>query len=405
MMKRACPKCGTELQDDTVRFCPKCGANCLQQATWYCQKCGTENELTANFCKSCGTSRALPARTEAAAAAPAEPSRWQKLVQHPYFKYGCLILLVMLIGGFGSYYYFMNMNEGHYLTKYAEASRTLEAANTILLNNTKPDVLKPASLEETRKQLQEQKSALDSLAQEFSRQKPFKNYEEPHRAMAELLQKESAVFDQTILVLTKPLDGGTDDVLASIREDAGTIKDLSGKIQVPNASLTSIDLSVLPQQLSSFVESQRKLHARQAAMEHFFSEMDKVIADYDGEKTDFGGMLESSRKDGGMIWADYFKILDKARHSREALKAKVNALRAPAGTEKLPQQFSQVLTESLRYCELMRISANLTFNRYYADGRRKEREAQTLNKQVQDDYADFISNYNADKLHLLNEGQ
>lgn len=401
-MKRICSKCGNEVRDDNVKFCPKCGTIFPPQGSWYCEMCGKLNDAKAHFCQSCGTGHGDMKQTAEMEPASVEPPKWKKIVQHVYFKYACIVLFIMLLGGIGSFYYFTNMNEEHYLTKYAEASRTIDSANSILLTNTKADILKKDSLDATKKQLQEQQNTIDSLTQEFTKQKPFKNYESPHKSMIDLLQKESAVFAQTLLVLTKPLDGATDDVIANIKADTATIKELGSKIQVPNTSFGGTDLSVLPQQLTSYVAEQRKLNARAAELGDFFGKMDKVISDYDGAKTDLSGMLASSRN-GGMIWKDYFDVIDKAKYTRSGIKAQVNTINVPAGTERLQQLFTQVLTESIRYCELMRISANLSFHNYYIEANRKETEAQKLNKQVQDDYESFISQYNSTKQQLLKQ--
>ena len=102
-----------------------------------------------------------------------------------------------------------------------------------------------------------------------------------------------------------------------------------------------------------------------------------------------------------MIWADYFKVLDQAKDARTSVRYKVKDIKCPQGTEDLKKDFLQVLDDSVRYCEVMRIGANLSFNRYYIDGYRKKEEADKIDKNVQSEYASFIDEYEKVKNDLL----
>lgn len=408
-MFRKCPVCGNEILDDSVKFCPKCGTDCTPRQSWVCKKCNTENAAEADFCKSCGASR--KAQEEQTGSFR---EKIRQMVQHVYFKYAMIALVVMLVGGAGSYYYFNNMNEGHYLTRYAEAARNLNDTNDILVSATKADNLKSdTAAGDAKKQLQSQKDTLDELAKGFSEHKAFKNYETQHKKTLELLQKESAVLEQTMLVLDKPLEENSDTVIASIKEDLATLKDTSEQIQVPNANFVSgTDLSVVPQQLTAFVTAQRKaedekkkaLQAKQDklnAMNDFFQKMDSAIQRYDSEKTDLNGMMQNSRQ-GSIMWNDYFNIINRAKGARLGVRSQINSIKAPAGTEKLKQDFSKVLSESIQYCELMSIGSHLEFYNHYGDAQLKYNAAQKVDKQVQDDYKAFIDNYQAEKARLTN---
>ena len=67
-----------------------------------------------------------------------------------------------------------------------------------------------------------------------------------------------------------------------------------------------------------------------------------------------------------------FTILDRARSSRIAVKNKVDPINAPAGTVQLKQQYLSVLNKSIRYCELLRMAANLEYNHHYTEANQKE---------------------------------
>lgn len=409
-MLRKCPKCGNEIMDDSVNFCPKCGADCTPKQAWVCRKCGTENDAGAAFCKTCGANREEQQRT-----AGSIKEKLGVLVRHAYFKYAICALLVMLIGGGASYYYFNNMNEGHYLTRYAEASRKINDTNDILSSNVKADNLKTdTAIADAKKQLQSQKDELDNLAKDFSGRKAFPKYETQHKNTIELLQKESTILDQVMLVLDKPLDENNETVINNIKDDIASAKDLSGQIQVPNASFVSgTDISGVPQQLTAFVSEQRKadeekkkiLKEKQeklAAMNEFFQKMDGAIQRYDSEKTDLNGMMENSRK-GSILWTDYFGIIDRAKSARQGIRAQINMIKAPQGGEDIKQQFAAVLSEAIQYCELMNMGAHLEYFNHFGDAQQKYNAARNVDKKVQTDYQAFIEKYQAEKARLTSK--
>ena len=404
---RICESCGFESNDQDTKFCPKCGAELVEMAerTWHCENCGQENPSENRFCKSCGSSKDRKALQEIQ-----EPESMTdnatSLMHKEYFKYAVIGLLVVLIGGLGSYFYFSSVNEERYLTYYAEASRQIADANGLLIGNVKADLLKTIKPEDLNKQLAEHKKAIDEAAANFTQRKPFKNYEAHQNNLIALLQKESAIIEKTESIVAKPLDASTDAALEGVKTDIDTVKELGAQIVVPNTSFVpSSDLAGIPQQLQIFVTETRKVNKEKmdklAAFQAFFKKMDEAIQRYDSARDDLGKMMDSNRN-GGMIWNDYFSMLDRAKSDRYSVRSTVKNIEAPAGTESLKSQFLEVLDESIRYCELMRIEANLRFNNYWRDASRKESEAREINKSVQNAYSAFIEKYNAEKVRLTN---
>ena len=407
-MLRKCPNCGKEITDDTVSFCPECGTRCPRPEPWTCLKCGAENQADAKFCVGCGASRS------AQEAPSAFRSFAQRFKESPYLKLGAALLVAILFAIGGASYYYNNLDVDHYLAYYAEASRTVDSNESYVADNIKADLLKDNIISDTKSQLQKNKDDLDEIAGTFSKKKPLKGYSEQHKTTLALLQKESALCDQIILVLDKPLDEEAPSVIESLKTDIQDAKAMEDQLDIKNTSFsTGIDLTNVPQQLTSFITEQKRLdeekkrmekerQEHQAAINDFFKKMDQIISNYDSAKVDLGAMLESDRK-GGMIWADYFNIINNATSARNGIRYQINALKAPAGTEKLQQQFAQVLADSIRYCQLMNISAHLQFNHYEKDAMTKKKEADALDKQVQQNYAAFISNYNATKSSMTSE--
>ena len=407
-MLRKCPNCGKSITDDTVAFCPDCGTRCPLPEPWTCQKCGAENEPDAKFCVGCGASRAEQEN------ASFLHSFVQRFKESTPMKMGAAVLVACLFAICGAFYYYNNLDVDHYLAYYAEASRTIDSNESFIADNVKSDLLKDNMIDDTKSQLQKNKDDLDEIAGTFSKKKPLKGYTEQHKTTLALIQKESAVCDQIILVLDKPLDEGTPAVIESLKTDLQDAKTMEGQLDIKNTTFaTGIDLTNLPQQLTAFVAEQKRIdeekkriekerQEHQAAINEFFKKMDQIISNYDSAKVDLGAMMESDRN-GGMIWADYFNIINNATSTRNGIRYQINALKAPAGTEKLQQQFAQVLADSIRYCQLMNISAHLQFNHYGMDALTKKNEADALNKQVQDEYASFLSNYKSTKSSMTGE--
>ena len=79
---------------------------------------------------------------------------------------------------------------------------------------------------------------------------PFRNYEKQHKDVIELLQKESAVFDNVITICSNPIAPDNDALLEKVKNDTDAIKSLSSEIFVPNTSLTTAsDITMLYQHL------------------------------------------------------------------------------------------------------------------------------------------------------------
>jgi guanylate kinase len=306
------------------------------------------------------------------------------------------------------------MNEGNYLKLYSEAHNVLNEATGVVVTNTKPGAMTAESMDELKKRLQSQKDEVDNEAKAFTSKKPFQGYSAQHEAVTELLQKESNILGLAIQVLNNPLDEGLDSLLEEGKDTAQQIKNLSGQISVPNTVMTlDDDITVLPQQLKAYVLEQRKLEeerkrleaerqARLKELNDFFAEMDSAISQYNNAKSNLGGMMESARK-SNIIWADYFKVLDQAKSDRSSVRYKVNNIKAPKGTDDLKREFLDVLDNALRYCDVMRIRANLEFNHYYYDAYKKKEESDSIDKNVQNSYASFIENYNSRKEEMLRQ--
>lgn len=390
-----CPKCSAEIQDEDAKFCPKCGAEIyVEKETWFCKNCGEENDDDALFCKSCGESKEK------------QMSFIHSLIYSENFKFVLVLIVVVLIGGFGSYFYFNSMNEETYLTNYAAASRDISAVNEFAESNIKVANLKSTDVSSLTQQLQAQKNSVDEQANIFSQMRPFKNYERQHNDVLSLLKKESTLIDQAIHLISNPLDNSAESTLENMRANISAINSLNSQIQVPNATfVSSVNLSSIADQLNIFVTEKKKINKEKmdklAANQEFFRQMDEAISRYQAARTELDKMLESTRK-SDMTWADYFSMLDKAKSARESVRYNVNDIKTVPGTEDLKRSFMTVLDDSIRYCEMMRAAANLGFNNYNFNRWQKEKESKNVDEQVQQEFNSFMDGYNSAKNRLTN---
>lgn len=213
-----------------------------------------------SFVNFCGESRA----------------KQNKIIYSPKFRYAPALVAVMLIGGFGSYFYFSGVNEEKYLTNCTAAARDIGTVNGNVVGNIKLDTLKSTKPETLAEQLKTQKNILDAQAKIFSEPVPFNSYERRHADAIALLQTESNIVDQIIQVVSNPLDANVETLIDSIKNNIAAAETLEDQINVPNANLAAnANLSGVPEQLSLFVAEQKKIHAEKseklAANQKFFS--------------------------------------------------------------------------------------------------------------------------------------
>ena len=392
MENKICPKCGAEIPEGDINFCPKCGANLLEVVAenWTCKNCGVENSADSLFCTSCGESR----------------EKQKSLLYSPKFKFGIILVLVVLIGGFGSYFYFNRINEEKYLTYYTTAAQDIQDADKVIGSQLKVSTIKATKKEDLINQLNAQKKIYNRHIEIFSQTTPFKNYEKQHDDVINLLQKEIAVLDESIQLISNPLDTTTDNTLEMMKKNLQTVNDLSAQIKIPNANFTpNEDLLNAPDQLGIFITEQKKVYAEKmeklAANQEFFRQMDEALNRYNAARTDLGKMLETTRK-SDMTWNDYFNMLDNAKSARSSVRYTVSEIKPVAGMEYLKEEFMEVLDAAIRYCEMMKAAANLGFNRYNYQRYRKEQESKEVDTQVKEKFDAFIQRYESEKKRLTN---
>ena len=441
-MEQHCCVCGVAVRKGAA-FCPECGAS-LQPAGWACPRCGGQNPQDAAFCGACGARKSdgvsdattvmppvqpqqtghFPRPSAAPMAAQPQPPAWQggasggaqrSVLQDMRLWAAVIVLLILLAAGGGSYYYFNYMNEGNYIKQYSLAANAVGEIDGLLGSEVRAEKLKGAAANNVRQKLQARKNSFDDTAKDFAKRTPFKGYETQHADTISLLQKESALVDEIMTVLANPLDAQADEMIKTIREDIAARSDLGAKIQVQGANfVAAAELSSVPQQLALFVSAERKAEEerkrvekekseRLAAMNAFFSKMEELVNRYESAKTDLNDIMNSSYKND-IIWADYFRTVDRAKNTRQAFRNELKGIAAPAGAEDIKAELDNVLAHALTYCELKSQAAHLQFNRYYTNASKKEAEARAMDDDIQKEYAAFKSHFQEEKARLTAGG-
>jgi len=229
--------------------------------------CNQENLPDAQFCKKCGdtlakqeiaatTNHSIGAITSNQIMEDSPLSLIGKiktfLLANRYAKIIVGLVVVCLLSLVGFYMYLNLTNENTYVAKYAETSRKIVNANEVLTSNISSDKLKTNPLGATQQQLQQQKDELEELQKRFENKKGPEKYAEQHKYMMNLLQLETAIFQQTSLVLANPLNAEADNLLVTIKSNIEEAKSLASNVQnsysafsdsyqAAKAQLTNID--------------------------------------------------------------------------------------------------------------------------------------------------------------------
>lgn len=420
MTVQLCPVCAKEMEE-TDRYCSSCGSE-LQAAARACAKCHQLNPEEAHFCMACGDD--LAAQEIAAAAnlqeihhlantavvplnpidetyTPKAPPRAQATSKKGAVWLGAvLVILAGLVGGF---YYLSYQNTQQFLHSSAELANQITASNQLLIEQLSVPITAQTvtSLQQT---LAESAEKITEAASAWAAMTCPNQYQSQHDNLQELVQVQTDILAQVPAILANPLANETDNKVATLRENITRAQDINNKLQLPGVQITGIDqLSEVANQLSAYSVQQRQLYqkktARLNALNTYFQLMDSVIQKNNDAKTGLGSMLDKIRG-GEYAWPDYFKLIDSARATREGLRSQVSKISSPAGTEEFTAELSRLLTLSINYCDIMKAGATLESKASYDAANQKYIEAQTLNDQIQAQYAAFINNYQAGKSTL-----
>lgn len=427
MAQQICAICGREV-DDAARFCPACGGE-LQAAGQICGKCHQSNPDRALFCMNCGDdltvqeTAAVDAESVDAGAihhlantaavslppimeipAPAAPSAGAPAaVKRTLAVIGVVVLL--LTAGGGVYRYYTQQMTQRFLSASSLLAGQMAGAEQKLADYFERPIdtqFIAALQQDWPGQIQELQIAVD----EWKTVKCPKQYLLQQQLLDRRAEAQLAAMGQIPDILAHPLAAETDGVLESLRQNMNEARDLSNNIQLPGLQMPNSDkATAVADSLSAYCSEQREIYkaklARLEAMKAYFKQMDSILQKNNEAKTGLGAMLDKIRS-GEYGWPDYFEMIDGAKSTRVNLRTQVNRLVTPAGTEEYTAELSRLLSLSVDYCDIMKAGANAESKGDYSTANKKYIEAQTLNDQIQSQYAAFNSKYQAGKSTLTN---
>ncbi len=421
MAQQTCTVCGQEM-DDAARFCSACGGE-LDSAGRVCAKCHQSNPDRAHFCMTCGddlttqeiaaidacavhhlaNTTTVPLNPVMGIPAPSAPSAGQSAAAKR--SLAVIGVVVLLAAAGGVYYYYTQQTIQRFLSASSLLTGHLAASEQKLADHfDQPiDAQSIATLQQAWPgQIQELQNSVDA----WKAVKCPDQYLAPKQILGRAAEIQLAVMGQIPDILAHPLAAETDGVLESLRQNLNEAQDLSETFQLQGLQLPNSDkATAVTDKLSAYCAEQREIHkaklARLEAMNVYFQQMDSIIQKNNEAKTGLGAMLDKIRS-GEYGWPDYFKMIDGAKATRESLRAQVNRLVTPAGTEEYTAELSRLLSLSVNYCDIMKAGATSESKGDYAAANKKYIEAQTLNDQIQSQYSAFTSKYQSGKTALTN---
>jgi len=422
MTQQTCTICGQEM-DDAARFCSACGSE-IDSAGRVCGKCHQSNPDRAHFCMACGddltaqemaavdagaihhlaSTATVPINPVLEIPTPSAPSAGQSARAKKFMAaIGVVVLLLAAAGGI--YQYYTQQMTQRFLSASSLLAGQLAGSEQELADYFARPIDAPfiATLQQDWPgQIQELQTSVDA----WKAVKCPDQYLGQKQILGRAAEIQLAVMEQIPEILAHPLAAETDGILDSLRQSINETQDLSENVQIPGLQLPNGDkTTAVADKLSAYCSEQREIYkaklARLEAMNAYFKQMDSIIQKNNEAKTGLGAMLDRIRS-GEYGWPDYFKMIDGAKATRTGLRAQVNRLVTPAGAEEYTAELSRLLSLSVNYCDIMRAGAASESKGDYSAANKKYIEAQTLNDQIQNQYAAFNSKYHAGKTLLTN---
>lgn len=425
MEDQACRFCGKEMEE-AARFCSACGSE-LQDTGRVCAKCHQANPDEAHFCMTCGddlTAQEMAAAVEGgnihhlanttvvslnpiaeAFSSTAAPSKRHAAVSVSKSALVAGIIILLLAASAWAYSYYTRQVTQKFLTASSQVAVQIFESNQMLA-----DLFNQPINAQTSPILAQMLPAyiqnLQVSADNWSATKCPDKYLAQKESLTSLVQVQLEIMEQIPAILAHPLVAETDAITKSLRENMAQATQISAQLQLPGVAIQNdAQLPVIADKLAAYTAQQREIYkaklARLESMNSYFKQIDSILQKNNEAKSGLGTMLEKIRS-GEYDWADYFTMIDGARTARANLLTQVNRVKTPSGAEEYSAELSRLLSQSINYCDIMKAGATAESKGDYATANKKYIEAQTLNDQIQSQYAAFNSKYQNGKAQLTN---
>ena len=406
LIMNRCKRCNAEL-DEGAQFCSACGARQV-----ICSACGQPHSEESRFCSMCG---AMLAKAEVVPTVEDDLCATQKIVLPPpaelereeveyddepqkswYQKNRRPLILgaifVILIAVLSSWFFSSQMREDEYQARMATVCGDMTSINEDVLRQM--DRLDEKNRTQIASHLLKRLEVVKKIKDEQTELRAPSSLVEEQKKVARLLVLEEQILSQIEVYCREPLSAdpteGSQMVAEWAKEADGLCRDIA--LDAPFAKMPRLSRAVGP--LYAMMETERKLEEerlKQLAMRKaYIAEMDDIIEKYDSEKGALSSMLERARE--GSISSESYRVaVAVARDKRESLRSRVRSLEVPDEAKALTAKLDDTLTASLRYCDTMVELANPLLA--ILQGRDIYAEARSIDRQVQESYGAFRTEY------------
>ncbi|MBR0325514.1 MAG: hypothetical protein IIX11_05205, partial [Selenomonadales bacterium] len=305
-------------------------------------------------------------------------------------------IFVILIAVLSSWFFSSQMREDEYQARMVTVCADMTAINEDVLRQM--DRLDEKNRTQIASHLLKRLEVVQKIKTEQAELRAPSSLSDEQTKVARLLILEEQILSQIEVFCREPLSTdptqGSQMVAEWAKEADALCRDIALDAQF--AKMPSLSRAVAP--LYEMMETERKLEEerlKQLAMRKaYMAEMDDIISQYDAEKGALSSMLERARE-GSVSSESYRVAVAVARDKRESLRSRVRSLEVPDDARELTAKLDTALTASLRYCDTMDELANPLLA--ILQGRDIYGEARSIDRQVQEAYGAFRTEYEAYK--------
>jgi len=377
----------------------------------YCINCGVQIPKEAKFCSICGGIQEV-AKYSTTNTQPKDEKRESfsaKLtnkISNKKVKYPLIAILALCLAGATTYFSMMYFQNSDYVSR---------AEKTLLQMKTADDEVSVAidtaiakrKLVEAQSVVTKKFDEVKKVEENLSSKQPGDSYVEQNDFIIKALKNEEDMLTNIGLLVANPLGSQADDIISKIKTCQDVKDSLFDKITLNEKKQPfSGDLRKSVSSLIVYVNEQRKINKEKlitvAANKEYFAKMDGIIQRYESAKKDLGSMFDQIYSGAGYTWNDLYNASSGAGSMRSAIRYEVSELSPPKGAEEMRQQFVDLLSDAVMYCEMMETVGRFGMNNNFDMARQHRAEASSFSDKLQVKYADFKNNYETVKQKLTN---
>lgn len=386
-----------------------------------CAKCNSESDDIASFCQSCGNKLTMPL-SENDLPEVEEPIKDHEVNKikplNKTFILTSVVIALFVTVSISVYFYLESSKEALYLNKMASFSDSLVNTEEGLKK-----ALKEKKLDETF--IKKQRDELISIKTQFNDLQVPNKYNEQNNKFGQIISNEISILEKLDLLNSNYSSEESKPLLEDVKKNYDDDKKILENFNIPKLNIKdTLNISNYPllviylnkkekakkEEEKAQEENKRKEELNKKQEEEnkekinsFFSTFENILNKYELARTDLGNILDKIRK-GGFTFQDFYRAVEDARESRVNLRNEVASLSyINKETEKLKKELSNILTNSIDYCEVKRSGIKLEQDTGFISEQvsSKYSEADRIDLEIKQDYSKFSSDYEKAKKDLF----